>query len=212
VWALGSPDESNHCFVHLNHFCGFIIVGVRWTYYIHARSGKVYRQKVKSLIYPSGNLRLPSSHQPCLSVCSCTWLPHNVWDWVEISKKKTVKKHVADKDNWATKKSFRLIRQFNHIKTCRELGLLSKQLACCARDLSQMTPGVRPRGGGHNRLAWSDPSRASIIYVTTHISNKAVPVIHIVIVGHKERRYLLAGLQSLIGLYCLRQRESNRRQ
>jgi hypothetical protein len=41
VFALGSPDESNHCFVHLNHFFGFIIVGARWTYYIHARSGKV---------------------------------------------------------------------------------------------------------------------------------------------------------------------------
>jgi hypothetical protein len=29
----------------------------------------------------------------------------------------------------------------NTIKTCRALGLLSKQLACCARNLSQMTPG-----------------------------------------------------------------------
>jgi hypothetical protein len=27
-----------------------------------------------------------------------------------------------------------------------------------------MTPGGRPRGGAHNRLAWNDPSRASIIY------------------------------------------------
>jgi hypothetical protein len=30
VFALGSPDESNHCFVHLNNFFGFIMVGVRW--------------------------------------------------------------------------------------------------------------------------------------------------------------------------------------
>jgi hypothetical protein len=59
--------------------------------------------------------------------------------------------------DWNPQK-FRLIGQCNPIKTCLALGLLSKQQACCAHNLSQMTPGGRPRGGGHNRLAWIDSS------------------------------------------------------
>jgi hypothetical protein len=77
--------------------------------------------------------------------------------WVDISTK-----HSKETCSWqgqlGNKKSFRLIGQCNPIKTCLALGLLSKQLACCIHDLSLMTPGGRPRGGGHNRLAWIDSS------------------------------------------------------
>jgi hypothetical protein len=76
----------------------------------YMQSQEKFRQKVK-----------PSSHQPCLSVCSCTWLQHKVWDWVEISKTHS-NKTCSWQGQLGSKKSFRLIRQFNPIKTCRALG------------------------------------------------------------------------------------------
>jgi hypothetical protein len=120
-------------------------------------------------MYLSGNPSMvPSSGQPaCPSGCPAGW-QHKVWDWVEISIE-----HRKENCSWQgqlwRKKSFRLIRKCNPIKTCRALVLLSKQLACCARDLSHMAPGGALRGGAHNRLAWNDPSRTSIIYASSSI-------------------------------------------